>query len=163
LGPSRLLVVAHILITKVLNISPLTPRLASVAIPILFGFSTSAMHKVSTKGALMPGPLTATVSALAMPAVTGLHDHVPILPEVWIEWCESPNMARAFSSPLSPQYPRRSDLLSDAAPFCHTPANPTRSPRRPQVCSAKMSATTGCAAEFGRSRTRYTRRDRWLA
>lgn len=86
--PSLLLVIAHILVTIVLNMSPLTLRLASVIIPILFGFSASSLHKVSMSGAIALGFLTASVSILAMLTVTGLHDHVPILPEVWVEWRE---------------------------------------------------------------------------
>jgi hypothetical protein len=31
---------------------------------------------------------TAVLSVLAMLTVTGVHDHVPILPEVWVEWRE---------------------------------------------------------------------------
>lgn len=86
--PSLLLVIAHVLVTIVFNISPLALRLASVVIPILFGFSACPLHKVSMKGAIALGLLTATVSVLAMLTVTGLHDRVPILPEVWIEWRE---------------------------------------------------------------------------
>ena len=86
--PSLLLVIAHVLVTIVFNISPLALRLASVAIPVLFGFSACPLHKISMKGAIALGLLTATVSVLAMLTVTGLHDQVPILPEVWIEWRE---------------------------------------------------------------------------
>jgi hypothetical protein len=86
--PSLLLVIAHIVVTIVLNISPLALRLASFAIPILFGLLASALHKVSMKGALVLGLLIAAVSITAMLTVTGLHDHVPILPQVWIEWRE---------------------------------------------------------------------------
>jgi hypothetical protein len=86
--PVLLLVIAHVLVTIVLNISPLALRLASVVIPILFGFSAFPLHKISMKGAVGFGFLTATVSVLAMLTVTGLHDHVPILPDVWVEWRE---------------------------------------------------------------------------
>jgi hypothetical protein len=86
--PALLLVIAHILVTIVFNISPLWLRLASVAIPVLFGFAAYPLHKVSMNSALVLGVSTAVVSVLAMLAVTGLHDNVPILPEVWIEWRE---------------------------------------------------------------------------
>lgn len=86
--PSLLLVIVHVLVTIVLNISPLTLRLASFAIPILFGFFACSLHKVPMKGAMALGFLAATVSILSMLTVTGLHDQVPILPEVWIEWRE---------------------------------------------------------------------------
>ena len=86
--PSLLLVVTHILVTISFDMSPLTLRLASVVIPILFGFSACPLHKVSMRGAIALGLLTAAVSVFAMLIVTGLHDHVPILPDVWVEWRE---------------------------------------------------------------------------
>jgi hypothetical protein len=55
---------------------------------VLFGFVAYPLHKVSMNSALVLGVSTAAVSVLAMLAVTGLHDNVPILPEVWIEWRE---------------------------------------------------------------------------
>jgi len=88
LVPSLLLVIAHILVTIVFDLSPLPLRLASVAIPILFGFIAYPLHKVSMNGALALAFATAALSVLAMLTVTGLHDHVPILPEVWVEWRE---------------------------------------------------------------------------
>jgi hypothetical protein len=86
--PPLLLVIAHVLVTIVFNMSPLPLRLASVVIPILFGFFACPLHRVSMKGAIALGVLTATLSILAMLIVTGLHDHVPVLPEVWVEWRE---------------------------------------------------------------------------
>ena len=86
--PSVLLVAAHILVTIVLNLSPLPLRLASVAIPLLFGFVAFPLHKVSMYGAFALGLATASVSILAMLTVTGVHDGVPILPDVWVEWVE---------------------------------------------------------------------------
>jgi hypothetical protein len=86
--PSSLLVITHILVTIVFNLSQLPLRLASVAIPLLFGFAAHLLHKVSMNGGLVLGFLAASVSIQAMLTVTGLHDHVPILPETWIEWRE---------------------------------------------------------------------------
>jgi hypothetical protein len=86
--PSVLLVAAHILVTIIFNLPPLPLRLASVAIPLLFGFVAYPLHKVSMYGALTLGLATASVSILAMLTVTGVHDGVPILPEVWVEWRE---------------------------------------------------------------------------
>jgi hypothetical protein len=86
--PSLLLVIAHVLVTIVFNISPLSLRLASVAIPLLFGFLAYHLHNVSMNGALVLAFATSALSILAMLTVTGVHDHVPILPEVWIEWRE---------------------------------------------------------------------------
>jgi hypothetical protein len=86
--PALLLVIAHILVTIVFDISPLWLRLASVAIPVLFGFLAYPLHKVSMNSATVLGVSAASVSVLAMLTVTGLHDNVPILPEVWVEWRE---------------------------------------------------------------------------
>jgi hypothetical protein len=86
--PSLLLVIAHILVTIVFNFSPLPLRLASVAIPLLFGFIAYPLHKVSMNAAFALALSTAVLSVLAMLTVTGVHDHVPILPQVWIEWRE---------------------------------------------------------------------------
>ena len=86
--PSLLLVLAHILVTIVFDLSQLPLRLASVAIPLLFGFTAYPLHKVAMKGALTFAFATAALSILAMLTVTGVHDHVPILPQVWVEWRE---------------------------------------------------------------------------
>ncbi|WP_339027476.1 hypothetical protein WHZ78_11610 [Bradyrhizobium symbiodeficiens] len=86
--PSVLLVIAHVLVTITLNVSPIPLRIASIVIPLLFGFVAYPLHRVSALTALMLAFLTATVSVLSMLTVTGVHDHVPILPEAWIEWRE---------------------------------------------------------------------------
>ena len=86
--PSLLLVITHILVTIVFNLSPLPLRLASVTIPLLFGFLAYPLHRVSMNGALVLAIATAAFSIFAMLTVTGVHDHVPILPEVWVEWRE---------------------------------------------------------------------------
>jgi hypothetical protein len=86
--PSLLLVIAHVLVTITFNISPLPLRLASIAIPLLFGFVAYPLHRVSSIGALVLGVLAAALSIQLMLTVTGIHDRVPILPEVWVEWRE---------------------------------------------------------------------------
>jgi hypothetical protein len=86
--PSLLLVIAHVLVTITFNVSPIPLRIASIAIPLLFGFLAYPLHRVSALTAFVLAFLTASVSIIAMLTVTGLHDHVPILPEAWIEWRE---------------------------------------------------------------------------
>ncbi|CUT10529.1 hypothetical protein BF49_1609 [Bradyrhizobium sp.] len=86
--PSLLLVIAHVLVTITFNVSPIPLRIASIAIPLLFGFLAYPLHRVSALTAFALAFLTASVSIIAMLTVTGLHDHVPILPEAWIEWRE---------------------------------------------------------------------------
>jgi hypothetical protein len=87
LAPMLLLVAAHILITIVLNVTPLYLRLASVVIPLPFGILLYAREKVGV-GAFLVGVLTASLAVIGMLAVTGINDNVPILPASWIEWRE---------------------------------------------------------------------------
>lgn len=86
--PSLLLTVAHILVTITFNLSPIPLRIASIAVPLLFGFVAYPLHRVSAIGAFLLAFLAASVSILAMLTVTGIHDHVPILPAIWVEWRE---------------------------------------------------------------------------
>ncbi|TFV41427.1 hypothetical protein E4K66_03605 [Bradyrhizobium frederickii] len=86
--PSLLLVIAHVLVTITFNLSPIPLRIASIVIPLLFGFAAYPLHRVSALTALVLAFLSAAVSVLSMLTVTGIHDHVPILPEAWIEWRE---------------------------------------------------------------------------
>ncbi|TKT73467.1 hypothetical protein YH63_019690 [Afipia massiliensis] len=98
--PAILLVAAHIIVTIVLNVSPLYLRIASVLIPLPFGFAIFAVQKVGYRGAALVGIITALLSVFCMLTVTGLNDHVPILPASWIEWREvleySASIALAF-------------------------------------------------------------------
>ena len=86
--PALLLVTAHALVTITFNISPLPLRLASIVIPLLFGLIAYPLHRVSLISALVLGVLCAALSIQLMLTVTGIHDRVPILPEVWVEWRE---------------------------------------------------------------------------
>ena len=87
--PAALLVAAHLLVTIVLNVTPLYLRLASVIIPLPFGLALYAREKVKIRGALLIGVVTATLAILCMLTVTGLNDNVPIIPGPWIEWREA--------------------------------------------------------------------------
>lgn len=86
--PSLLLVIAHVLVTITFNLSPIPLRIASIVIPLLFGLLAYPLHRVSALTAFVLAFLTAGVSILSMLTVTGVHDHVPILPQAWIEWRE---------------------------------------------------------------------------
>jgi hypothetical protein len=86
--PTLLLVSVHVTVTIVLNISPLPLRLASVIIPLLFGFMAYPLNKVWLEGALALGFATAALSVTSMLTITGLHDQVPIVPGSWVEWRE---------------------------------------------------------------------------
>jgi hypothetical protein len=101
-APAILLVAAHIVVTIVLNVSPLYLRLASVIIPVPFGFLVFPLHKVGFRGALLLGALAAALSVMCMLTVTGLNDRVPILPDSRGEWREvfeyGASIALAFGS-----------------------------------------------------------------
>ena len=100
LVPAILLVAAHVIVTILLNVSPLYLRIASVIIPLPFGFAIYAIQKIGYRGAALVGILTALLSVFCMLTVTGLNDHVPILPRGWVEWREvleySASIALAF-------------------------------------------------------------------
>jgi len=86
--PTVLLVAAHIVVTILLNVSPLYLRVASVLIPLPFGLAIYAIQKVGYRGAAAVGVATALISVFCMLTVTGINDRVPILPTSWIEWRE---------------------------------------------------------------------------
>ena len=88
LVPVLLLVAAHIIVTIVLNVTPLYLRLASVLIPLPFGIELYARHKVGLRGAVLVGIVTAALAVICMLTVTGVNDNVPIIPGPWIEWRE---------------------------------------------------------------------------
>jgi hypothetical protein len=88
-APAVLLVAAHVLITIVLNVSPLYLRLASVIVPLPFGLLVYTRERVGVRGALLLGSVTAILAILCMLTVTGLNDNVPVIPGPWIEWREA--------------------------------------------------------------------------
>ena len=87
--PIVLLVAAHIIVTIVLNVTPLYLRLASVVIPLPFGLVIYAREKIRIRGTLAVGTITAILAILCMLSVTGVNDDVPIIPGPWIEWREA--------------------------------------------------------------------------
>ena len=95
--PAVLLVAAHAIITIALNVSPLYLRIASMAIPLLFGVVSVPLHKLGPLGALVIGVVTAMLSVGCMLAVTGFNDDVPIVPASAIEWREVAEYAASIS------------------------------------------------------------------
>jgi hypothetical protein len=86
--PAILLVAAHIVVTIILNVTPLYLRLASVVIPLPFGLLIYPHRKVRLGGAVLIGFLTAALAVICMLTVTGINDKVPIVPASWLEWRE---------------------------------------------------------------------------
>lgn len=89
LMPAALLVAAHVIVTIVLNVTPLYLRLASIVIPLPFGVAIHTREKIGIRGSLLVGAMTATLAILCMLTVTGVNDDVPIIPGPWIEWREA--------------------------------------------------------------------------
>jgi hypothetical protein len=102
LVPIALLVTAHIVVTILLDISPLYLRLASLVIPLPFGFLLYALNKVAIRGAIVVGTVMSIIAVTSMLVVTGFNDNVPIIPGPWIEWREvieyTASVALAFVS-----------------------------------------------------------------
>src|SRR5260370_35625896 len=87
--PSVLLVTAHFLVSFRLDVSQIYLRVASVLIPLPFGFALAAVKHIGFRGALTFGIAAAASSVWCMLAVTGYLDGVPVLPSNWLEWKES--------------------------------------------------------------------------
>jgi hypothetical protein len=84
-----LLVTAHFLVMFRFDVSEIYLRIASVLIPLPFGFALAAVKHIGFRGALTFGMIAATLSVWSMLAVTGYLDGVPVLPSNWLEWKES--------------------------------------------------------------------------
>jgi hypothetical protein len=86
--PVILLVIAHVLVTIVFNVQPLYLRLASVIIPVPFGFLAFTISRLGLRGAFALGVLAATIAVALMLVITGVNDAVPIIPVSRGEWRE---------------------------------------------------------------------------
>jgi hypothetical protein len=87
--PSILLVAAHNIVTFWLDISPIYLRIASVLIPLPFGFALAILKSIGFRGTIVVGAATAALSVSSMLAVTGHLDHVNVVPSNWREWREA--------------------------------------------------------------------------
>jgi hypothetical protein len=87
--PSILLVAIHLLLTFVLDSAPVYLRIASIVIPVPFGFVLAVRKNFGFRGALAVGAAASVVSVWSMLAVTGRLDHIPVLPQSWFEWKET--------------------------------------------------------------------------
>lgn len=86
--PSILLLAAHFLITFGLDLSPIYLRMASVLIPLPFGFSVAILRNIGFRGAMVLGVATAALSIPGMLAVTSYLDDVHFMPSNQREWRE---------------------------------------------------------------------------
>ena len=87
--PSILLIAAHYLVTFGLDLTPIYLRIASVLIPLPFGFALAIGKNVGFRGATVIGVVVAALSVSSMLAVTGHLDNVNVVPSNWREWREA--------------------------------------------------------------------------
>jgi hypothetical protein len=88
-APVILLIAAHFVITIALDISPLYLRLASMVIPLPFGFSLLWFSHHNVRWSILDGILIGLFSVSAMLTVVAFVDKVPILPESLRDWRET--------------------------------------------------------------------------
>jgi hypothetical protein len=87
--PSALLIGVHLLVTFMLDAPPIYLRIASILVPLPFGFALAVYRNMGFRGALAVGFAASFVSVWSMLTVTGILDQVPIMPANWIEWKET--------------------------------------------------------------------------
>lgn len=87
--PVVLLLTAHFVVTVVLDISPLYLRLASIVIPLPFGFSLLWFSHHGAGWAALDGIVVGVLGVIGMLAVVGYTDNVPILPDNFVDWRET--------------------------------------------------------------------------
>jgi len=88
LPPIVLLIAVHYLIVIVLDKSPLYLRLASIAIPLPFGFALLWSAHRGVVSAVGAGFVIGAIGVFGMMVVVGYTDSIPILPSNHREWRE---------------------------------------------------------------------------
>ena len=89
IAPIVLLMTAHYLITVVLDTSPLYLRIASILIPLPFGFSLLWFSHHGIRWSILEGIAIGLISVAGMLSVVAFIDNVPILPESFRDWRET--------------------------------------------------------------------------
>jgi hypothetical protein len=84
-----LLIAAHFVIIVIFDISPLYLRLASIAIPLPFGFALLWFSHHSVHWSIFVGIVIGLLSTVGMLTVVAFVDNVPILPESFRDWRET--------------------------------------------------------------------------
>lgn len=81
LVPMLLLLAAHFAIVIMYDLKPLYLRIASLLIPLPFGFALFVWHPRRFWTAAAAALVIATVTVLGMSAITSANDHTPVLPQ----------------------------------------------------------------------------------
>ena len=87
-GTLALLLVAHALIIVVFDLKPLYLRIASLLIPLPFGFALYVWHPRRGWPSAFLAAVMACAAVLGMSAITGRVDNTPVLPQDLREWRE---------------------------------------------------------------------------
>lgn len=89
LAPVVLLIAAHFLIVVSLDISPLFLRLASIVIPLPFGFLVIWRSHHDIRWAIVDGILIGLLAVTGMLIAVAVIDKVPVLPDNARDWRET--------------------------------------------------------------------------
>ena len=92
-----LLLAAHGLIIMIFDLKPLYLRIASLLIPLPFGFALYLRHPRRFWNSTVVALLVACSAVLGMSAVTGYVDKVPVMPENLREWREFAEYAASIT------------------------------------------------------------------
>jgi hypothetical protein len=95
--PIVLLLTAHLLVTVVLDISPIYLRIASLIIPLPFGFSLLWLSHHGVRWAIVDGIVVGALSVTGMLAVVAYADNVPIWPDNSRDWRETLEYAASIA------------------------------------------------------------------
>ena len=95
--PVILLLVAHLLVTVVFDISPIYLRIASFVIPLPFGFSLLWFTHHGIGWSLLAGIAAGLLGVTGMLAIVAFIDNVPMLPDGVAEWRETLEYAASIA------------------------------------------------------------------
>ena len=87
--PVLLLIAAHFIIIIALDISPLYLRLASMVIPLPFGFALLWLSHHDIRWSILDGVLIGLLSVTAMLTIVSFVDRISILPDNVRDWRET--------------------------------------------------------------------------
>ena len=88
-APAALVMAAHFLIVAFFDISVLYLRLASIAIPLPFGFALVWFSHTHIRWSFLNGICVGLFSVVGMLAAVSLVDNVPLLPQDFRDWRET--------------------------------------------------------------------------
>ena len=91
--PILLLLIAHVLLVVKFDVNPLIMRVASMLIPLPFGFALAWFAYLGWRMAAGVGVVIGIVSVACMMMIVGYTDNVPVLPQNFREWRETAEYA----------------------------------------------------------------------